>query len=78
MSRSRKKTPVTGVAPADTEKDDKRAANRRLRREVRQRLADGADATALPSLREVSDAGAMAKDGKARFDPERRPEDLRK
>jgi hypothetical protein len=78
MSRSRKKTPISGVTTAPTEKDDKRAANRRLRREVRKRLAEGGDATALPDLREISDAGAMAKDGKTRFDPGQRPEELRK
>ena len=78
MSRSRKKTPVSGVTTATTEKDEKREANRRLRREVRQRLAAGSDATELPGLREVSNVWSMSKDGKAPFDPERYPEGLRK
>lgn len=78
MSRSRKQTPVSGVTTATTEKEDKRAANRALRRAVRQRLAAGDDATGLPELREVSDVWSMAKDGKTRFDPEQSPERMRK
>ena len=78
MSRSRKKIPIRGITSATTEKDEKQAANRKLRREVRQRLAEGADATELPELREVSNVWSMSKDGKIPFDPEREPSSLRK
>lgn len=35
MSRSRKKNPITGITCAASEKEDKRRANRRLRRVVK-------------------------------------------
>ena len=63
MSRSKKKTPVTGMTTARSEKDDKRLANRKFRRVTR------IDPENAPALREVSDVWGMAKDGKVRFDP---------
>ena len=78
MSRSRKHTPITGVTPAPSEKADKRHTNRVLRRDVRQRLAGGADETDLPRRREILDPDSMAKDGKTWFDPAERPEAMRK
>ncbi|MEM8600972.1 MAG: hypothetical protein AAGF99_13725 [Bacteroidota bacterium] len=78
MSRSRKKTPISGTTTATSEKHDKRLANRRLRRRVRQRLAAGHDGTALPLLREVSNVWTMDKDGKLYFDPDTHPKLMRK
>ncbi len=63
MSRSKKKTPVTGMTTARSEKEDKRHANRILRR------VSKPDPENAPALREVSDVWGMAKDGKVRFDP---------
>lgn len=71
MSRSRRKTPVRGLTASDSEKQDKRFANRRLRRKVRVALATEPNRV-FPALREVSCVWAFDKDGKVRFDPERR------
>ena len=77
MSRSRRKTPVRGITTAESEKQDKRIANRKLRRRVRSVLRRDAEAP-LPHLREVSDPWMMDKDGKAPFDPARHPNEMRK
>ncbi len=78
MSRSRKKHPIAGITTADSEKQDKRLANRRLRRRVSQTLASDCDAEILPTLRDVSSPWAMAKDGKVWYDRRRFPGVLRK
>lgn len=77
MSRSRRKTPVRGITTSDTEKRDKRIANRRLRRAVRVRLSAEPEGV-LPDLREVSSVWCFDKDGKTRFDPGRWPSLMRK
>jgi hypothetical protein len=77
MSRSRRKTPICGITTALSEKQDKRIANRRLRRRVRFRLRVDPDAP-LPLLREVSNPWLMDKDGKMLIDPARHPEIMRK
>jgi hypothetical protein len=63
MSRSKKKTSIAGIGNAKSEKDDKRLANRKLRRLTR------VDPENPPALREVSDVWGMSKDGKRYFDP---------
>lgn len=78
MSRSRKKTPISGITKADSEKDDKRLAHRRLRRRVNQTLSVRPEVEVLPVLREVSDPWTMPKDGKYWYDPRRFPGVLRK
>jgi len=78
MSRSRRKRPFSGITSSDTEKQDKRIANRKLRRKVRVRLAVDAEPETLPHVRDVSDPWAMSKDGKMRFDPDRHPDLMRK
>jgi len=78
MSRSRRKTPVTGITTAISEKQEKRGANRKLRRCVRQRLNEDAEGTLLPLEREICDVWTMDKDGKHRFDPEHHPDLMRK
>lgn len=62
MSRSRKKTPITGYTTAETEKDDKRRANRKLRRITKVQVKKGDDQ--FTELREISNVWAFGKDGK--------------
>lgn len=76
MSRSMRKTPIVGFTTADSEKTDKRIANRRLRRRVRQVLDEHSDI--LPNVREVFNAYDMSKGCKWRFDPKRFPQYMRK
>ena len=64
MAHSRKKTPIVGIASADSEKADKQSAHRRERRKVRERLHTEPDRDLLPHRRELSDPWSMAKDGK--------------
>jgi hypothetical protein len=75
MSRSRRNTPIRGVC-ADTEKKDKRLANRRLRAALRQMPAD--DDALEPLKREVSNVWTMDKDGKMYLGKDADPRDLRK
>ena len=77
MSRSRRKTPICGITTAESEKQDKRIANRRLRRKVRAALAVEPEGV-LPALREVSSVWTFDKDGKMRFDPAEWPVSMRK
>lgn len=62
MSNSTKKTKITGVTTAKSEKDDKREANRKLRRITKQKVKKGD--LDLPQLREISNIWSFAKDGK--------------
>jgi hypothetical protein len=78
MSRSKRKTPVVGITTAPSEKQDKRHANRMLRRRVKQQLNDDHETDLLPLEREVSSIWTMDKDGKQRFDPDRHPNLMRK
>ncbi len=77
MSHSFKKTPVCGITTAASEKADKRKANRRLRRVIRQKLLGG-EADIMPNLREVSNVWSFAKDGKQYFDRRKSADLLRK
>ena len=63
MSRSRKKTPIHGITGADSEKQDKRIANRKLRRIVKAALKDGEEDVDL-NIRDVSNVWDFSKDGK--------------
>ena len=63
MSHSMKKTPVVGNA-SHSEKEDKRIANRKMRRIVRTKLHTGREELPV-SMKEVSDIWTMAKDGKS-------------
>jgi hypothetical protein len=64
MTRSRKKTPKTGITAARSEKTEKQANHRRERRRVRQTLDADPDADVLPHRKELSNPWSMAKDGK--------------
>jgi hypothetical protein len=69
MSRSRRKNPIMGIG-ASSDKEDKRLANRKLRRLTNERLrCTDLEDEIFPVIREVSDVWGMAKDGKTRFDP---------
>ena len=70
MARSRKKTPIIPNTCANSEKEDKRNANRKLRRKVKADLhkaqvTEIIEEIELPELREVSNVWSFAKDGKS-------------
>lgn len=75
MSRSRRKTPVTGITKAESEKRDKVLAHRRQRRRVHTALASGV--AEVITRRKAGDVWSFAKDGKSRFDPRRWPKLMR-
>ena len=75
MSRSKKKTKIQEITTAKSEKENKREANRKLRRIVKQKVNSGK--TELPELREVSNVWSFDKDGK-RYNPEMTERELRK
>lgn len=62
MSRSKKKTKIHGITTAVSEKKNKRKANRKFRRMIRERLKSKGEN--LPALREVSNVWDFDKDGK--------------
>jgi len=78
MSRSRKHTPISSNATSSSEKRDKRAANRKLRRPIKATVQTNPEAESLPELREVSDVWGMNKDGKHYFDADKFPKLMRK
>lgn len=71
MARSFRHTPIVGITTADSEKLDKRIANRRERSRIRQILLslvgagdDCLDSLVLPHRRELSNVWSFDKDGK--------------
>ena len=62
MSRSYRKTPIVGWTTAESEKQDKRKANRAFRRKSRVAIASGKEPPF--SIRCVSNIWSFAKDGK--------------
>lgn len=62
MSRSYRKTPITGITTARSEKEDKRFCNRKWRRMVKEALYYNREV--MPSQREAMDVWSMGKDGK--------------
>ena len=77
MARSRRKTPITGRTTAESEKDDKAASHRRLRRVTKQAI-HGELETTLPVDRELTNTWSMSKDGKFYFDQKEYPKGMRK
>jgi hypothetical protein len=63
MSRSRRKVPKTAITTSTSEKEEKRDANRKLRRMTREKVKKGDEE--LPGIREVSDVWDFSKDGKS-------------
>lgn len=61
MSRSYKRTPITGMTTSDSEKHDKQLANRATRSRNRQRLREG---RAPLDRRVISNVATFAKDGR--------------
>ena len=79
MSRSHRKHSFRAIIKnADSEKQDKRAYNRRFRHASEQALKADPTGESLPILREHSDPWSMDKDGKIRFDPVKYPKLMRK
>lgn len=81
MSRSKRSEPIAGITTAESEKEWKRGANRKLRRAVTRTLqlpAADPDEMILPVLHEVANQYSGPKDGKQRFDPRRHPHLMRK
>ena len=62
MSRSYRKTPITGISLAESEKQDKRLANRAFRRKSKVAIIHGDEPPF--SIRSVSEVYCFAKDGK--------------
>ena len=79
MSRSKRHTPIMGVAPAPSEKEFKRKSNRTLRQKQKEAMRDDPDAAVLPlRSRDVVETWSGPKDGKSRFDPHMPPRLRRK
>lgn len=78
MSRSRRKTSISGNAKSNSEKQDKREYNRRYRRVFRQKLLINPFKDTFPHLREYSNLWSMSKDGKRWFDAKKYPKLMRK
>ncbi len=74
MSRSRRKTPVTGIATSISEKDDKRMAAGRARAQSRQALLAAPGEVLAPVRHQSGNPWAFGKDGKRYW----RAEDLRR
>lgn len=77
MSRSRRRTPITGMTTEPSDKPGKVLAHRAARRLVRQTLHETGDGDALPHPKQHGDPWLMPKDGK-HWHGKRYPELLRK
>jgi hypothetical protein len=79
VSRSKRKTPITGITTAESEKRDKRIANKNLRRVAKTIIQQkDSDELTLPILREVSNVWDMKKEGKQYFNEKKNPKFMRK
>jgi hypothetical protein len=80
MSRSRRKFPACGITCCESEKDDKRLANRILRAKSSQTLrkCPDYDALVMPVMDDAMNVWAMGKDGRQHFDPKKHPDLMRK
>lgn len=76
MSRSHRKTPITGNTTADSDKDFKQRANRKARHTNKIRL-DHLEFDFIDN-REAFSSWWGDKDGKSYFDPDKYPELMRK
>ena len=73
MSRSRRRTPITGMTMAQSEKQDKRDANRKLRRVTKHILSQLDNIDELPTQRETSNVWEFAKERQASVRPKCTP-----
>jgi hypothetical protein len=82
MSRSRKKTPVSGNTTARSEAFDKQQWHSRMRSLSRKAVQEALDvdpgAVVYPVDDDAKDPWSMVKDGKHRFDPKKWPKEMRK
>ncbi len=62
MKKSIKKTKISGITTSESEKAEKREANRKYRRTVKQKVKLGNDE--FPKIRELSNVWCFSKDGK--------------
>ena len=65
MTRSRKKTCISGTTLCKSEKKDKVANHKRERKAVKQAMSNGDEV--LPHYRELSNPWSMGKDGRFYF-----------
>ena len=72
MARSKRKTPITGITTARSDKQDKILDHKQERAKVRDALSHQREPSSNPRGQYFS------KDGKQRFDPEKYPELMRK
>lgn len=78
MSRSKRKTSISGHTIASSEKQDKREYNRCYRHACKQFLHIDFETELLPHLREYSNLWSMCKEGKKWFDAKKYPKMMRK
>ena len=78
MSRSYRKTSITGITTAASDKQDKRLCNRATRRLSRMILRCDMDQETLPDRREVRNVYGFAKDGKKYFNAKEHPDLMEK
>lgn len=65
MSRSKRQSPYMPVTCCESEKDDKRIANRRLRKGIKSAVRSGSDV--FPVMNEIYDHWNGGKDGRQRI-----------
>jgi hypothetical protein len=75
MSKSYKKIKVRSTTSAESEKENKQEANRKLRRITNQKVKIGDEV--LPEIKDVSNVWSFNKDGK-RYDKNMTEKELRK
>jgi hypothetical protein len=78
MSRSRRRTPITGVTGEASSTQDQVKAHRRERTTIKARLRRRRDDAALPPPHAFSDPWDWMIEGKRRFDPRQFPKLMRK
>jgi hypothetical protein len=78
MSRSKRKRPFIPVTTATSEKEEKTAANRKVRRINRTILSQTEDDEKVLDRKAVTDPWTFSKDGKRRVDPRDDSQHLRK
>ncbi|MEO6189994.1 MAG: hypothetical protein ABIO44_06175 [Saprospiraceae bacterium] len=74
MTRSVKKTKIRAITTAKSEKDNKKEANRKYRRIVKQKVKS--KESELPLIKEISNVWSFDKDGKI-YDSKMNNKDLR-
>lgn len=68
MARSRRKTPIIGNTPCESEKKDKTFTNRKYRKAVRTLVKKADEDTVFPVIDEINTPWDFGKDGKQYFE----------